>query len=92
MRDDSLVEVARSQSLKVCSLAKTPLTDQGLEYFRDHPNLEKLSVDHTSITDESIAIFESLPSLKELKIKGTRISKQAIDEFQKRHPDVTILD
>ena len=61
-------------SLRAVSLARTGVTDSGLENFKDLPNLRRLSLEATETGDLGVRCLENFPGLTELDLTSTIIS------------------
>jgi hypothetical protein len=89
--EDLLAHVQADSALHNLHLAKTQVTDRGLERIREFASLEVLDLSRTRITDAGIQSLASLARLSRLSLYGTRITSNGLAYLQAL-PVLKILD
>lgn len=58
------------------------VTDEGLRYLAELPNLQRLELNGTSITDAGLSALRALTELKHLSLSWTRVSDDGVAAFR----------
>lgn len=64
------------------SLARTDLTDEGMEHLAKLGNLTRLRLEKTQITDVGVAHLRTLEHLETLNLYGTQVTKACLTELK----------
>ena len=67
-----------SGNLEELNLARTQITDQGLEALADMAQLKRLHLENTAITDAGLDHLGSLEKLEYLNLYGTKVTDEGI--------------
>jgi serine/threonine protein kinase len=87
MCDDDLAALSNLPSLEILRLEDNPqITDRGLKYLVNLPELRCLSLTGCSITPASISYLKQMPSLRELYITKKNWTESQFAEFRKALP------
>lgn len=75
--DDDLM-ILETMDLKGLNLARTSITDKGLETLSKMPTLVELNLDHTKVTDAGVKKLSKLPKLELLSLANTAVSDAVV--------------
>jgi hypothetical protein len=62
------------KEISLLQMANADVTDQALEFLRDHPLLYELDVNGSQVTDVGLVTLKSLPKLKTLRLAKTKVT------------------
>ncbi len=85
-----VVAIRRLKGLRHLDLARTQITDAGLEPLAELPQLKLLNLDSTAITDAGLAQLEPLSVLRDLKLRWTKVTSAGVGKLQAALPDCKI--
>jgi hypothetical protein len=91
--DDDLAQLKSLDHIHTMRVAKSEITDDGLKYFRNFPQLKQLYLDRCQITDAGIDNLGDmlLGQLDFLDLAQTPVSQAKVDELRMRYPKLEIL-
>ena len=69
-------------------MADTPITDSGLIYLQELPNLSSLTLSGTPVTDAGLKHLTAIPQLRWLFLTGTKVTPAGVVQFHRARPDV----
>jgi|HigsolmetaAR202D_1030399.scaffolds.fasta_scaffold09375_2 Leucine-rich repeat (LRR) protein len=85
-------KLAALQKVKVLDLGETQLSEAGLKFLSQLPELERLSLYGCKRVDDSvIPALESIRKLQWVDLTGTGLTPQAISRLRKSKPNCSIL-
>ena len=73
------------------SLDGTDVTNTDLEYLKDLPDLEFLSLTYTRVTDTGLEHLKELTNLRELHLANTQVTDEGVEKFQKALPNCEVF-
>lgn len=68
---------------KQLDLARTRITDAGLEQLEELKGLVELNLANTGISDGAISVLLQMPELKRLNLTGSQVSNEGIERLQR---------
>ncbi len=83
--DETLASLAPLGHLIVdAELARTQITNEGLQSIAGWRNLRRLDVSHTAIGGGVVGVLMGLPHLEWLNLTGTEVSRKALSRLEKK--------
>ena len=82
-RDVDLAEVAQLRGLIDLGVAKSAITDRGVNYLRGHKSLNCLYLDGTQVTDECLKALRTMPNLAFVTVARTAVSPKGARELRR---------
>jgi uncharacterized protein YjbI with pentapeptide repeats len=79
---DAGLEKLKGLSIDKLDLSETPVTDKGLKWLAECPNLQSLKLRGTKITDAAFASLSKLKALNDLDISGTSVTGVGIAQLK----------
>lgn len=80
--DEGLKSLKGLRELTVLYLARTKITDTGLDAL-DFPKLKRLALNGTGITDDGVAKLAKLPSLSNLNLSDCQVTDKCLGSLKK---------
>ena len=68
VHDEDVIEIAKSDRLRVLDLAWNPITDKGIEHLTKLKNLEALDLSETEVSPQVWKVLARMPNLHKVKI------------------------
>ena len=91
LRDDMLREISHLRQLRFLAIQSTNVTNKGLRWLCDMPQMRVLNVCRLPVTDPALTQMERIPNLRHLAAYDTWVSSRGIDEFQNRCPRTEVV-
>ena len=89
--DAAVDPVAKLSTLKLLSLARTDIGDEGVKKLPALTNLEILFLLGTNVTDASVEPLSQMQSLQELYLEETAITPEGVSKLRAALPDTKIM-
>ncbi len=84
--DSDLVHLAKIPRIRYLRLARTNVTDKGMEAVRDLSYLESLDISGTQVSDDGLMLLSEMPSLRVIDVAATGVTSDGIARFKKFAP------